>query len=72
MSMHNQSRAALKGYKLVCKEVEIKTCFFLYRNLILLLVLLITLKIIDSPDSLNLFSLYFESKSMLSVLLSPK
>ena len=72
MSMHNQSGAALKGYKLVCKEVETKTCFFLYRYLILLLVLLITLKIINSPDSLTLFSLYFESKSMLSVLLSPK
>lgn len=67
MSMDNQRGAALKVYKLVRKEFETKTCFFLYEILSLLLVLLITLKVIDSPDSLTLFSLYFVSKSMLSV-----
>lgn len=72
MSMDNQSGAALKVYKLVRKEFETKTCFFLYEILSLLLVLLITLKVIDSPDSLTLFSLYFVSKSMLFVLLSSK
>lgn len=65
MSMDNQSGAALKVYKLVRKEFETKTCFFLYEILSLLL-------LIDSPDSLTLFSLYFVSKSMLSVLLSSK
>ena len=53
MGTRSSDGIVLKSYKIVCEKLEIKNCFFLFRKLSLLLILLITFKAIDSPETFS-------------------